>query len=167
MTADVDPTAPIHAALAAKGLLPGDHLLDAGYVDVELLVGSRFEHGVRIVGPVRPDVSWKARANQGFDIAHFTSDREARKVTCPEGKTSTLWTPGHDRWGNAVIHTEFHAVVHPHHSSNSTLAAVSFSGVTLDDQPAALRPGPRLRGAGDAHDGPAGPAARRFGLPAV
>ncbi|MGZ3391324.1 MAG: hypothetical protein ACXVCF_17255 [Isosphaeraceae bacterium] len=44
---DVDETAPIHAALAATGLLPGDHLLDAGYVDVELLVGSQFEHGVR------------------------------------------------------------------------------------------------------------------------
>ena len=27
-------------ALAAKGLLPGDHLIDAGFVDVELLVGS-------------------------------------------------------------------------------------------------------------------------------
>jgi transposase len=107
VTADVDTTAPVHAALAAKGLLPGDHLLDAGYVDVELLVGSQFEHGVRIVGPVRPDVSWQAQANKGFDIAHFTIDWEARRVTCPEGKTSTLWTPGHDRWGNAVIHTEF------------------------------------------------------------
>ena len=39
VAADVDQTAPIHAALAAKGLLPGDHLLDAGYVDAELLVG--------------------------------------------------------------------------------------------------------------------------------
>jgi transposase len=58
VTADVDMTAPIHASLAARRLLPGDHLIDAGYVDVELLVGSQFGHGVRIVGPVRPDVSW-------------------------------------------------------------------------------------------------------------
>ena len=28
-------------------------------------------------------------------------------MTCPEGKTSTLWKPGQDRWGNEVIHTEF------------------------------------------------------------
>jgi transposase len=107
VTADVDLTAPIHARLAARDLLPGDHLLDAGYVDVELLVGSQFEHGVRLVGPVRPDVSWQAQANQGFDIAHFAIDWEARKVTCPEGKTSVLWKPGKDRWGNEVIHTEF------------------------------------------------------------
>jgi transposase len=30
VAADVDQTAAIHAALAAKGRLPGDHLLDAG-----------------------------------------------------------------------------------------------------------------------------------------
>ena len=86
VTADVDLTAPIHAALAAQGLLPGDHLLDAGYVDVELLVGSQFEHGVRLVGPVRPDVSWQAQANQGFDIAHFAIDWEARAGDLPRGQ---------------------------------------------------------------------------------
>jgi transposase len=107
VAADVDQTAAIHAALAAKGLLPGDHLLDAGFVDVELLVGSQFEHGVRLVGPMRPDVSWQAQAKQGFDIAHFTIDWEAKQVTCPEGKTSVLWKPGQDRWGNEVIHAEF------------------------------------------------------------
>jgi transposase len=107
VAADVEQTAPIHAALAAKGLLPGDHLLDAGFVDVELLVGSRSEHGVRLVGPMRPDVSWQAQANTGFDLTHFTIDWEAGKVTCPEGKTSVLWKPGKDRWGNDVIHTEF------------------------------------------------------------
>ena len=107
VTADVDQTAPIHSALAANGLLPGDHFLDAGYVDVELLVGSRSEHGVRLVGPVRPDVSWQAQADQGFDIPYFVIDWEAQRVTCPEGKTSVLWQPGRDRWGNEVIHTEF------------------------------------------------------------
>ena len=107
VTADVDQTGPIHTALAAKGLLPGDHLLDAGYVDAELLVGSQSEHGVRLVGPVRPDVSWQAQAGQGFDVSHFAIDWEAKRVTCPEGKTSVLWQPGRDRWGNDVIHTEF------------------------------------------------------------
>jgi transposase len=107
VAADVEQTAPIHAALAAKGLLPGDHLVDAGFVDVELLVGSQFDHGVRLVGPMRPDVSWQAQSNQGFDIAHFTIDWEAERVTCPEGKTSVLWKPGQDRWGNEVIHAEF------------------------------------------------------------
>jgi transposase len=53
VAADVDQTAPIHTALAAKGLLPRAHLVDAGYVDAELPVGSQTEHEVRLVGPVR------------------------------------------------------------------------------------------------------------------
>jgi len=107
VTADVDLTAPIHTALAARELLPGDHFLDAGYVDVELLVGSQYDHGVRLVGPVRPDVSWQAQANVGYDISHFRIDWEGRRVTCPEGKTSVLWQPSRDAWGNSIIHAEF------------------------------------------------------------
>src|SRR3954468_13304687 len=107
VTADVAQTAPIHTALASKGLLPGDHLLDAGYVDAELLVDSRSDHGVRLVGPVRPDVSWQARSDEGFDISRFVIDWEGRRATCPEGKTSVLWQPGRDRWGNEVVHAEF------------------------------------------------------------
>lgn len=34
---DVDMTEPIHKALADKGKLPGEHFVDNGYVDVELL----------------------------------------------------------------------------------------------------------------------------------
>jgi Transposase DDE domain len=107
VTADVGLTAPIHAALAARDLLPGDHFLDAGYVDVELLVGSQYDHGVTLVGPVRPDVSWQAQGNQGYDISHFQIDWEGRRVTCPEGKTSVLWQPSRDAWGNSIIHAEF------------------------------------------------------------
>ena len=43
-------------------------------MDVALLVGSQFEHGVRLVGPMRPDVSWQAKADQSFDIAQFAID---------------------------------------------------------------------------------------------
>jgi transposase len=107
VTADVDQTAPIHTALKAKDLLPGDHLLDAGYVDAELLVDSQAKHGVRLVGPVRPDISWQAKADKGFDIGHFAINWDTKQVTCPEGKTSVLWKPGRDRWDNEVIHTEF------------------------------------------------------------
>src|SRR5829696_7682963 len=39
-------TAPIHEALAAKGLAPSEHLVDAGYVSAEHLVGARERHGI-------------------------------------------------------------------------------------------------------------------------
>jgi len=49
-TQDSDVTATIHFALAAKALLPAEHLLDAGFIDAEHLVTSRDEHGVTITG---------------------------------------------------------------------------------------------------------------------
>jgi transposase len=50
---DSDLSAPIQEALAQKTLLPGEHFLDAGYVDADLLVTSRKELGIEVVGPVR------------------------------------------------------------------------------------------------------------------
>ncbi|MBA3923383.1 MAG: transposase [Nostocaceae cyanobacterium] len=34
-------------------------------------------------------------------------DWDAHTVTCPQGQTSTTWTPGEDRWGNAGINVKF------------------------------------------------------------
>src|SRR5512143_1425762 len=105
---DIDLTAPIHQALAARALLPAVHLVDAGYVDAELLVSSQKDYAIEVVGPVRPDVSWQAKAGQGFDLAAFTIDWEAETVTCPEGQTSFDWVPGHDGCGNDTMHVGFH-----------------------------------------------------------
>lgn len=104
---DSDMTAPIHQALADKGLTPGTHLADAGYVDAELLVAGRSEHNIELLGPVRPDVSWQAKQARGFDISACVIDWEAGKVTCPNGQTSVDWTPTRDSWDNATIHVGF------------------------------------------------------------
>ena len=104
---DSDMTAPIQQALADKGLAPATHLTDAGYVDAELLVTSQAKHGIELLGPVRPDVSWQAKEGKGFDISAFVIDWEARKMTCPKGQTSVDWTPSRDSWGNNIIHIGF------------------------------------------------------------
>ncbi len=54
---DVDQTEPIHNSLASKKLLPALHILDAGYVDANLLVTSQKQYKVTVVGPVRPNVT--------------------------------------------------------------------------------------------------------------
>jgi transposase len=108
---DIDRTAPLHEALAARGLAPAVHFLDAGYVDAPLLLASQAEHGIEMVGPVRPDASWQGKTRQGYDLGGFTIDWEARwearTVTCPQGRTATCWVPKTDPWGNAVIHVRF------------------------------------------------------------
>lgn len=105
-TPDVSVTGKIHEALAKKDLLPGEHLIDAGYPDADHLVTSKKEHDIDLCGPVRQDTSWQACTNQGFDLAHFTINWEAQTVTCPEGKVSQGWSPSRNR-GNDVIHVGF------------------------------------------------------------
>ena len=89
---DAAMTGPIHRTLAARGLLPSRHLVDSGYIDANLLVTSRSEHGIELMGPARPDTSWLQHAGAGFDIGAFAIDWEKRTARCPQGQTSTSWT---------------------------------------------------------------------------
>jgi transposase len=107
--ADVTRTAPIHQALAAKDVIPEEHLVDAGYVDAGLLVDSPTDFQLDLIGPVRPDISWQARDEQAYDISQFNIDWQAEQVMCPQGKTSSSWSQRQDRWGNPIISVKFAA----------------------------------------------------------
>lgn len=91
-TADIAAVALIHTALADQGLLPADHYVDSGYMSVGELQTSAAEHGVRLVGPMRPDSSWQTAAGQGYGVRAFAVDWEAQTVACPTGQTSRTWT---------------------------------------------------------------------------
>jgi len=104
---DVAQTEKVHEDLAIRGLLPQEHVADAGFVDADLLVKSAQEHGIDLVGPVRPNVAWQAKTEDAYDISRFNIDWEAKKATCPEGKESRVWKPTIDAWGNADIVLRF------------------------------------------------------------
>jgi transposase len=86
----------IHAALAAKALLPTEHLVDCGYTNADNLFRSQQQYGIRVIGPVADDPSWQARASEGFAKANFVIDWERQVVTCPAGKQSYSWLPNID-----------------------------------------------------------------------
>jgi transposase len=106
-TADGAMLPEIHQALQDKDLLPERHIVDTGYLDAELLVQSQKDYGVVLVGPTRPDYKWQARAGTGFAAEHFTIDWLNQEATCPEGHTSSGWTPAVDRDHNDVIKIKF------------------------------------------------------------
>jgi transposase len=108
-TADGDLTPVIQAGLAAQGLLPGKHLADTGYVDAELLVRSQQEYGVDLVGPTRSDYHWQASAAEGFAAGDFRVDWEQQRLTCPEGRGSSGWSPAVAKGHNHVIKVKFPA----------------------------------------------------------
>lgn len=107
--ADGDVTPLIHEDLEVKDLLPGKHLADTGYVDAELFVESRQRFGVDLVGPTRADYHRQAGAGQGFAAGAFRVDREQQRVTCPEGRQGSGWTPTVDKGQNHVIRVKFSA----------------------------------------------------------
>ena len=92
-TPDDNMLAAVHASLAARDLLPSEHLVDKGYTDSHVLVDSRRRFGVEVVGPVADDPSWQAREGEGFAKAAFLVDWERQVVTCPAGKRSISWLP--------------------------------------------------------------------------
>ena len=90
--ADGEVTIPAHRALAAKRLLPAQHLVDTGYLDAALLIEATRDFGVDLVGPTRPDLQWQTRRGTGFAAAAFHVDWDAQHVTCSRGAKSSGWT---------------------------------------------------------------------------
>jgi transposase len=106
-SADIKVLNQIHTHLDDKKLLPGEHLVDTGYVDGEHLHTSQNEYGVDLFGPVPANSSWQAKAGQGFDLPCFAIDWQAQTVTCPQGRVSQSWQPGQDQKGNEMIKVQF------------------------------------------------------------
>lgn len=102
MEPDMTRTATIHNRLAAKGLLPAEHFVDSAYVDAELLVQSRRDHGISLEGPIRGLSTWQSRVGQGYDLPHFTIDWNQEQVICPQGKRSVTWRLGRDDTGPRI-----------------------------------------------------------------
>jgi transposase len=90
---EVNCTASVQEALAGLGLTPGEHLVDAGFVTAELLVSSRDERDIRLVGPPRKDASWQNRTEGAYGVEDFAIDWEAQRVRCPQGRLNASWKP--------------------------------------------------------------------------
>jgi transposase len=112
-------TEPIHAALAAKGLDPATHLVDAAYVSAAHLLAAHETFNIDLVGPTRADQSWQHREGNAFRAADFHIDWDAnpvraarraragapmriRRVGRSSRSGSIQWTAGPVRRGRSV-----------------------------------------------------------------
>jgi transposase len=100
---DAKMTEKIHATLAGRDLLPGEHYLDSGYPSAALVVDSLRRWGITLVTPLLADTSRQATAGTGYDRASFTIDFDTQQATCPQGKTSTWWNPVTQRGTDAIV----------------------------------------------------------------
>jgi transposase len=77
----------IQARLEARGVLPGEHLVDAAYTS-----GPNLKHsqalGVDLIGPVQGGQSPQGRQPDGITHEQFRLDPAANVMTCPAGQSS-------------------------------------------------------------------------------
>lgn len=92
---DVSTTLSVHQALATKKYLPKEHLVDAGYIDADLLVEVERDYSLRLVGPPRGAKGWQTKEVDAFTAYDFDIDWEREQVSCPAGKTSASWNSYH------------------------------------------------------------------------
>jgi transposase len=91
----------IREHLAARALLPNEHVVDSGYISGKQLAQSE-AMGITLLGPPLADTS-----RQEFKIADFQLDRAARHAICPGGATSVKWSPRTERDGSAAVNIQF------------------------------------------------------------
>jgi transposase len=106
-TADSTELPGIQERLAKRQLTPREQIVDSGYVSADHLLTSRNEHQIDLLGPMREDHSWQARAGSGFAAAQFVIDWEAKQAICPQGERSVVWTEQTDRYGQAAVQIRF------------------------------------------------------------
>ncbi|MDJ0678016.1 MAG: IS1182 family transposase [Calothrix sp. MO_167.B42] len=104
---DGEVTSIVHNKLAQKNLSPGEHYVDAAYVDAYQLVEAKNMYHVSVIGPVGNDNSWQAKSDTGFDISVFMIDWDKQVAKCPQGHLSHLWRKTRDCNNNPLIEILF------------------------------------------------------------
>ncbi len=93
----------IHQELAARALLPRDHIVDTGYMDARGMVAAATAHRIDLFGPVHADTNWQARQNRGFAAAEFDIQWAQQVVICPQGHASAYWRARFDHTGHDIV----------------------------------------------------------------
>jgi len=94
----------IHTGLDHRNLLPDEHIVDAGYTTcAELMVSTRRDFRITLLGPLRIDNSPQAPTRSGVDRTAFTIDWDNQRVTCPQGVTNTIWTTCTERGRESIV----------------------------------------------------------------
>lgn len=103
---DVKQLAPIQKRLSESGISPAFQLADASYVSGDNLISSHARR-IDLIGPAYKDNTWQAKAAEGFDVANFRVEWDAKTATCPAGRKSARWSETQTARGRRMIHIDF------------------------------------------------------------
>lgn len=97
----------IHAGMAERDCLPGEHWVDAGYPTAAQIAAAQSEHGIELHGPLQAVTVAQAKSGSGYGQDAFTIDWDQQQVTCPNGVTSTQWALRSSQQRLPVIRVRF------------------------------------------------------------
>ena len=71
------------------------------------MLQSREQYGIELVGPISQNNQWQAKTGQGYDLASFSIDWQAKSAVCPQGMHSVKWTERTDQHGHPKVSIRF------------------------------------------------------------
>jgi transposase len=105
--ADGKMTPKVHRDLQQRDLLPAIQPVDTGFLDAALLVESRRDDRLQLLGPTSRAQRWQARAAERFGMADFVVDFDRCRASCPEGQERLAWVLRVDNRGTDSIYIRF------------------------------------------------------------
>jgi transposase len=103
--ADVAMTTVVHDQMQASAVLPGEHVVDSGFMSAGELMAARLR-GITLLGPLPPG---RPARPGGYALTSFSIDFDRQQVTCPRGAISSRWAPFTRRDGIELINVQFPA----------------------------------------------------------
>ncbi len=79
----------VHRSLGGRNLLPAEHLVDKGYTDARVLVNSKREHGVEIIGPLRRTQAGKPGIRPASIRQHLPTIGRAKWSLVPQAREAS------------------------------------------------------------------------------
>jgi transposase len=108
-TPDITVLPGIHARLAARQLLPAEHLVDQGYMAGHSLVESRTQYGIDLIGRLPAESSWQARQPDGVSSEQFQINWARQEALCPQGQVARMSPVRRNAAGQPVVDIQFSA----------------------------------------------------------
>jgi transposase len=108
-TPDVKVLPQIQARLAARDLLPAEHIVDQGYMAGHSLVESREQYGIDLIGRSPAESSWQARQPAGMTTEQFQINWARQEVTCPQGQVAHMSPVRRNTASQPVVDVQFNA----------------------------------------------------------
>ncbi|MEU1601691.1 transposase, partial [Streptomyces sp. NPDC005708] len=108
---DAEMTETVHGNLDERRLVPGEHVVDSGYVTAAHILTARNGHGITLLGPVGLDTHHGKQDDTGPDLSQraFSVDWDRREAVCPRGAVSISWSEQVKSSGTPITRVQFAA----------------------------------------------------------